>query len=253
MPQKFRNRLITYSQNREDLILWGYFHKLNSPGMYIDVGANDPIEDSVTKFYYLRGWRGINIEPQASCFSKIQKDRPDDTNLRVGISDNESDAQITTFKNSGISTFSSNVASGYSPGEIVSSDSIQMQTLETVMNKYVKNKQVHFLKIDVEGFEDKVIKGANLKRYRPWIICIEHTWRPQKWEKTLSENNYIPHIFDGLNAYFVAKEHQNLIDNYVVFSSSESIRHNDALSITRVLPLSVAANTIAKTKHLFRK
>lgn len=247
MSLTFKKRLITYSQNREDLTLWGYFHKLKTAGRYIDIGANDPIEDSVTKFFYLRGWVGINIEPQTTCFSKIQSDRPKDINLQVGISDKDSIAEITTFKNSGISTFNSIVASGYSTNDVVSKDAIRMLTLETVMRKYVKNKQVHFLKIDVEGFEDKVIAGANWQKYRPWVICIEHTWLPQKWEKTLLNNDYIPHIFDGLNGYFVAKEHEDLIDDYVVYSNSESIRHNDANTIKRVLPFSIVANKIAKT------
>ena len=34
-----------------------------TPGFYVDVGAMDPVIDSVTKVYYEHGWHGIDIEP----------------------------------------------------------------------------------------------------------------------------------------------------------------------------------------------
>src|SRR5262245_16124010 len=49
-----------YSQFYEDYIL-GYVFKNQKTGFYVDVGANDPDKSSVTKYFYLAGWRGINI------------------------------------------------------------------------------------------------------------------------------------------------------------------------------------------------
>ena len=53
----------------------------------MDVGANDPDQNSVTKLFYLAGWRGINIEPNPDMIELLEKNRPEDTNLKVGISD----------------------------------------------------------------------------------------------------------------------------------------------------------------------
>ena len=76
---------ISYSQNREDVVLHRVFS--NKPrGFYIDVGANDPMDASVTKGLYELGWQGINIEPVQSVFERLQADRPRDVNLNVGIS-----------------------------------------------------------------------------------------------------------------------------------------------------------------------
>ena len=44
-------KLVSYAQNREDVILNGYFVDMKKPGFYVDIGANHPIEDSVTKFF----------------------------------------------------------------------------------------------------------------------------------------------------------------------------------------------------------
>ena len=250
MDKMFRGRLITYSQNKEDLILWGYFHALEGPGFYIDIGANEPIEDSVTKFYNVRGWRGINVEPQVSCYEKLKKDRPRDINIRKGISDKEGVAEITSFANTGISTLNKVVAAGYGETAKGAIGRIKTTTLDSLFKKYVKKQPVHFLKIDVEGFEEKVIKGNPWKINRPWVICIEQTCEPEAWSKILPKNDYILHIFDGLNGYYVAKEHADLIANYMVFSNSESIRFNDALTIRRVLPIARAMNGLSRlTKH----
>ncbi len=54
-------------------------------GFYIDVGAQDPTIDSVTRAFYERGWRGINIEPNEEFFRKLEQDRPHDTNLCTAV------------------------------------------------------------------------------------------------------------------------------------------------------------------------
>ena len=64
-------RLETYSLDLEDLILFAMLRDIRE-GFYIDIGANDPLIDSVTKFFYDRGWHGINIEPAKKFFMKFQ-------------------------------------------------------------------------------------------------------------------------------------------------------------------------------------
>ncbi len=77
-----------FSQIYEDYVL-DYVFKNQKMGYYVDVGANDPDHDSVTKIFYERGWRGVNIEPNADEFKKIIRARPRDGNYNVGISDTE--------------------------------------------------------------------------------------------------------------------------------------------------------------------
>ena len=74
----------SYSQYQEDLILYILLYDIEN-GFYIDVGAFDPIKVSVTKAFYLRGWTGINIEPQPDKKDLFDKDRPKDINLPLAI------------------------------------------------------------------------------------------------------------------------------------------------------------------------
>ena len=75
----------SFAQNGEDVVLWralGYLPK----GQWIDVGANDPDSDSVTRVFSDAGWTGINIEPMEPVFSNLCQRRPNDINLRITFS-----------------------------------------------------------------------------------------------------------------------------------------------------------------------
>ena len=81
----FDGYLVSYAQNREDIILDGFFKNENQ-GFYVDIGAYDPDIDSVTRYFYNKGWRGINIEPQQERLDLFLSKRPDDLNICAGIS-----------------------------------------------------------------------------------------------------------------------------------------------------------------------
>ena len=78
----FRMTFISYAQNYEDVMLWRALKHIDK-GFYVDVGANDPIIDSVTAAFYERGWRGINIEPMRSYHEHLCAARPLDINFRL--------------------------------------------------------------------------------------------------------------------------------------------------------------------------
>jgi hypothetical protein len=52
-------------------------------GFYVDVGAGDPEELSVTRAFYELGWSGINVEPTDDCFGEHTLARARDTNLKL--------------------------------------------------------------------------------------------------------------------------------------------------------------------------
>ena len=80
--------MISYAQNYEDLILNRIF-KDQPKGVYVDVGANEPIKDNVTYHFYLKGWIGLNFEPNQAYFKKLQEIRPNDISFNFGCSDKE--------------------------------------------------------------------------------------------------------------------------------------------------------------------
>ncbi len=79
-------RMISYAGNREDVLLHRLFGAQQT-GYYVDVGAGDPEDHSVTKHFYDSGWSGLNVEPSERLFRRLVADRPRDVNVNAAVSD----------------------------------------------------------------------------------------------------------------------------------------------------------------------
>src|SRR5689334_22637196 len=76
---------VSYAQNHEDVVLARALHPDDRPGFWIDVGAGDPVFDSVTAAFAERGWRGVNVEPLPREFERMATARPNDINLQIAL------------------------------------------------------------------------------------------------------------------------------------------------------------------------
>ncbi len=212
---------ISYSQNAEDVLLWRALGQVEN-GFYIDVGANDPEEHSVTKAFYDAGWRGISIEPLPSFHQAFLEQRPRDVNLAIAAG--SANGELTLYDTPQVRGWASPdqaVAELHrSEGHQVVELSVPVQTLASVCEEYVQGRQIHFLKIDVEGFEGEVLKGMDFARWRPWVLVIEATLPNSRetnhasWEHMVTSRRYRFVWFDGLNRYYVAEEHSELAQHF---------------------------------------
>lgn len=198
--------MITYSQDMEDVILASILKGVRN-GFYVDVGANSPDIYSVTKLFYENGWSGINIEPLPDVFNELCAKRERDINLNVGIGN--APGIMTLHIDNMCSTLSDAVVAD---NHIENNPTLQVEvrTLADVLNE-VKPEQIHFVKIDVEGFEKQVLEGMDWN-YRPWAFCIEST-KPntvipcyEEWEYILLEHGYILKEEHGINRFYIDSE-----------------------------------------------
>jgi hypothetical protein len=88
--------MISYAQNLEDVMLARAFVGVTQ-GFYIDVGGYDPDNDSVTRFFYDSGWRGINVEPVPEQYEEFVRRRPRDVNLRAALGRADGQLASTIF------------------------------------------------------------------------------------------------------------------------------------------------------------
>ena len=201
---------LSYSEYYEDLILYLLLFDIEK-GFYIDVGAYDPIQVSVTKFFYLKGWRGINIEPLPGKIELFQKERPNDINLQLAVG--EKKGNVTFYIKGQLSSVDEQYCQNYANKTI-----IEMDTLSNICETYVpKGTQIDFCKIDVEGSEKSVLLGTNFINYRPKVFCIESvipielTPNYELWEDILIKNNYSFIYSEGVNRFYVDNQIPELI------------------------------------------
>ena len=210
---------ISYAQNQEDVMLYRALREVKE-GFYIDVGAQDPVIDSVTKAFYERGWRGINIEPNEEYFRKLQDDRPHDINLLTAVGREPGPISFYEVVHTGLSTTSAVYARGHAEaGYEVHLRNVPCTTLDTICAD-CGVETVHFLKIDVEGSERVVLDGFSFETVRPWIVVVEAT-EPNsthevsaEWEHLLVGRRYQFVYFDGLNRFYIAAEHADLARHF---------------------------------------
>lgn len=207
----------SYAQNCEDVVLWRALRHVEA-GTYVDVGAADPDEDSVTKAFYERGWSGVNIEPAPEYAERLRAERPRDTTVQVCAGAASGSATFHHVPGTGLSSvvdssIESLVETAY---EVVDVD-VPVRRLDQILSDAgLDGRPIHFLKVDVEGFEESVLRGIDLSHWRPWVIVAEATAprspEPafEQWEPILLSGGYEFCLFDGLNRFYLAHERAEL-------------------------------------------
>lgn len=217
-----RERFVSYAQFLEDLVAYHALREVYEKwgGIYIDVGANDPIEWSVSKALYEKGWRGINIEPLAEKYEALCADRLEDTNLNIGISDEPGNMKFLVAND--LSSFDEETIKSVmlNSKEKIEGivDEIEVKTLSSVIEENLENlgcERILFCKIDVEGFEDRVLKGTDFSRIRPWLFCVEYR-DTEKWESILIENGYVFVLEDAINRWYVDSDRMSEIGDRII-------------------------------------
>jgi len=206
------NQLIkgSYSQAGEDLLIdkiLGFKKK----GFYIDIGASDPSRFNNTKRFYLKGWCGINVEPNIMTFEKIKKFRNRDINLNIGLSNNGGLMEYFIFDPQALSTFNEKVAQNYIKQgfKIIKKIKIEVKSLTEILTKYSNEKEIDFLSIDTEGQDLDILKSNNWYKFKPKVICVEIQtqtaikYDDYKIEKYLKSVGYIKKFNNNLNAIFI--------------------------------------------------
>lgn len=201
---------LSYAQNLEDYHLDLAFGP-QPDGVYVDVGGGHPVADNVTFHFYLKGWRGLVVEPQHALAVTHRRLRPRDVVFEGLAGEAEGKADFHAFE--GLHGLSSMVRS-------VADEALRFGARYTTMQKPVRRldalieeagfSQVDFLKIDVEGAEEQVLAGLDLARIKPRLIVLEAVnpsnpdGKPGPWEAPLLAAGYKFALFDNLNRFYVA-------------------------------------------------
>lgn len=203
---------LSYAQNLEDYHLDLIFAGQQS-GTYVDVGGGHPVADNVSFWFYLKGWHGLIVEPQAALAKAYRNIRPRDR-VYQGLA-GASDGSVAFHQVEGLHGLSSMDLSAAERaqqfGAGFSTVQMPMRRLDGLIAE-ASLGGIDFLKIDVEGAEAQVLAGLDLGQVRPRVIVVEAVnpgnldGAAGPWEAMLLAADYHFQFFDNLNRFYVAEE-----------------------------------------------
>jgi FkbM family methyltransferase len=167
---------LAYSQDGEDMVLRRLFERQRS-GFYVDVGAHHPYRFSNTCYFYRRGWRGINIDPNPDGIEAFRRARPADINVCLGVSDTAGDLAFHLFNEPALNTFDAALAmerARLPDYWLIETKNVPVRRLDDLLNEYLpRDQKIDFLSIDVEGRDLSVLRSNDWNKFRPVLLLVE--------------------------------------------------------------------------------
>jgi FkbM family methyltransferase len=211
---------LSYAQNMEDYHLELVFAGADG-GTYVDVGAGHPVADNVSFHFYLKGWRGLVVEPQDALARLYAHVRPRDyaVSCLAGSAEDEIDFYVVDKLHGFSSTVRANAQGARQFGASYHTIRKPVRPLSALIDAAGLTR-IDFLKIDVEGAEGEVLAGLDCARHRPRVLLIEalapgslaEAWG--EWEPSLAGHGYHFAFFDRLNRFYVAEEAKHLLARF---------------------------------------
>jgi len=203
---------LSYAQNLEDYHLDLMFAG-QVTGTYVDVGGGHPVADNVSFWFYLKGWRGLVVEPQQGLAGLYAHVRPRDHTVSclAGRADGEAEFHVVDKLHGFSSTVREHAAGAGQFGAGFKTVVKPVRTLSALIAEAGLGA-IDFLKIDVEGAEADVLAGLDFERHRPRVILAEAVApgsmadASAAWEGLLTRHGYRFVFFDRLNRFYVADE-----------------------------------------------
>lgn len=165
----------SFAQQGEDLILDRVLTRVLrkdvfKPHTYVDVGAYDAIEHSVTYLLYLRGWNGVVFDPSLSTQKSFKRWRKRDVFVNAVVG-NEDGVDVDFY----IHKRNSLVSTKYPNSEKVN-DFDKLVFRQVNLNNELRRQglsKIDVLNIDVEGAELEILKNFDFDFFKPSVIAVE--------------------------------------------------------------------------------
>jgi len=164
----------SFSQEGEDKILDRLFPDKNQ-GFYVDIGAFHPFQYSNTLLFYLKGWRGINIDATHGSMHLFKDLRRQDINIECCITSDAREVQLDVYNEPALNSIISGRADEM-PNQFYVTEQVKMDSrrLEDILDENLPSGvEIDFMNIDVEGADLEVMHSSNWTKYRPRVLVVE--------------------------------------------------------------------------------
>jgi len=151
-------------------------------GVYVDVGAHDPVAWSNTKKLAERGWWGLNIDPLPGSAERFRKKRPHDIFVQAAV-DIGSNEELRYWMFDAEPRW--NCLSPTEP--VAQKDGVPVRASSNIVVPIIRIEdavrqarleRVDLINIDIEGGEGYILRHWPWDRFTPKVICVEVVGKP---------------------------------------------------------------------------
>jgi FkbM family methyltransferase len=176
----------SYSQDKQDVLIFEKYLKNRENGYFVDIGANDGKTFSNSLLYEEMGWNGVCVEPHPRAFSVLSEIRKC---ICVNACISNETKKVNFLQVDGSPEMLSGILEFYDKRHLARVDleiqrdggskkivEIDSYTYKDLVEKYEIPNHVDYLSIDVEGGEMGVLKGIDFNSYSFGVIGIENNF-----------------------------------------------------------------------------
>jgi hypothetical protein len=138
-------------------------------------------------------------------------------NLNIGVSDKPGELLFYIMSSQTMNTFSKDVAEDLAVNHgfmIEEETKVQVDTVSSIVKKYLNGRTVDILSIDVEGLDLPILKSIDFTAFSPTVICIETISYSTKGQGVkdleiidyLERKGYLKYADTYINTIFVRSE-----------------------------------------------
>lgn len=197
----------SYSQHGEDQFAMEILNKYfpNASYNYVDVGGFHPVLLSNTYLMYRKKMNGVVIEPNPELLRLHKIFRSRDIQLPIACAiENKLDKFYLHKTFPALSSLKD-----AKTNKKASCQYVPVLNLDTILPSFHFSK-IHFLSIDVEGYDLEVLKGGEKSLQYTFLVCIEYNSPNAKNEIEffLSERGFVLINNIGCNLFFKNENYQ---------------------------------------------
>ncbi len=167
---------VSHAQCGEDLLIQYVFNSLGIRKIaYLDIGAHHPSYLSNTYYFYLKGHRGVCVEPDPALMQRFTSERPGDRLLNIGIGREEATADFYVMSRPTLNTFSKAEAerfASYGKQSIERVLPVRIRNINTVIAEEFGDAP-NLISLDVEGMDLDILQSIDFERFAPDVLCVE--------------------------------------------------------------------------------
>lgn len=204
-----------------DEVLRSYFPDYNYNGIFLDIGAYEPINISNSYHFEKNGWEVYCFEANTLLIDTLKSQRKNVYNYAISYEDKEN----ITFNVVKGCWGGGSLMAGLSAIELdpqyleVFHDGIQevlqinvpQKKINTVLEEEIfvntldETKYIDIISIDVEGGELNVLKGIDLVKYKPKLFVIENVFNNRNIPDYLEPFGYCLDQTIDYNQYYILR------------------------------------------------